>query len=418
MTSKFQCPHCDAINEWPEYVVGKRVKCPGCRKAFVAEPMVTTEVVADVEVAEPVEELPEEPLTVVPIDEPVAPAPSPRQREIEASNVPKLKCAQSIKDMCERRDLQRLSEPRRRIFALLVASLETLRPNLIYSLITLIVMIPFIVVVALGIGLALMFAIWLAALALEQAGILQGYYLLYFPPGFVILTAYYTKQSVKTDPVVLGKNEKDEAERIQLGRLDAIFRLSAPATTLFFLGVLFSLQVGLLYFMPDHLGITQEGTLVECLLLTTDNLCHGVFLDTFELYDIHLAEKVTHDWWTATVYYLFRISFEAFALIAAYQLWRHYAMRRLFHALPRHWRNVDFVLQWIEEATRTEGDWAREFLDEFLFLVLTGAYLSGDDEMVRDVDRRFPWLRIREDVRRLYVDEYGDRLFEYQPEPD
>jgi hypothetical protein len=418
MSTSFSCPRCQTATVWPEYCAGKEVTCPHCRNRFLARET-RQESAADNPKEEVPYALPYEPPMVIPVEEEEPPPMRAKRREHRADigGVPSQDYAQSVMDVCERRDLQQLPPPRRVVYALLVAALEKLRPHLLGSILSALI-IPFFVVFAIAVGFALMGVVHLAAVALASIGIAAGHILLYLLPGFVILSAYYFKQSSKLDPITLGRNETNKVDHIKLGRLDGIFNVASPATSLFYFGVLLSSQVALLFFLPDHLGVSREGTFVECLLLTLDNLCHGVLLDTFEIYDIHLAGRVQHDWWSGTVFYFFRISYEAFLLIAGYQLWRHYSMRRLFRRLPNHWRSVDFVIEWIEHASRTEGDWAREFLDEFMFLSLAGAYLAGDDDMLRDINRRFPWLRIDEEVRRLFVDRHGERLFERAAEPE
>lgn len=415
----FSCPHCQAKNDWADYCEGKQVTCPGCRQRFVAilpMPEETTEITP----YQPIEQ-PEEIPYVLPVTNDVLPIrESPRRRRNSASSVgggPLLDCTQEIRDVCERRDLQHLPPIRRLVYALLVAALETLRPHFLFSLLSL-MLFPFILGFALCLGFGLMLAVYILCLSLETVGLGSAYGLLYLMPAFVILIALYSKKGAKVEPITLARNDAGKVERLKLGRLDSIFRISEPATTLFFFSVLLSSQVGLLYFLPDHLGVAEEGTFLECTFLTLDNLGHGVLLDTQEIYNIHFANKIEHNFWTGTVFYGFRLGYEASLLLAAYQLWRHYSMRRLFRHVPRHWRNIEFVTEWIDLAMRTEGDMAREFLDEFLFLVLVGAFLTGNDAMLRDVNHRFPWLRIDEEVRKLFVDSHGHRLFERAPEPD
>ena len=54
---------------------------------------------------------------------------------------------------------------------------------------------------------------------------------------------------------------------------------------------------------------------MECTLLTLNNACHGIFLDTFELYNLDWGKKPEHNYWSATIFYVFRLAFDAFALL-------------------------------------------------------------------------------------------------------
>ncbi len=123
-------------------------------------------------------------------------------------------------------------------------------------------------------------------------------------------------------------------------------------------------------FTPDHAGLPGPEGWAEAVLLTLDNACHGVFLDTFELYDLHLGKTPRHNAWSATIFYAFRLAFDAFALLCVLAAYRRYRLRRLFQGFPHDPRRVDDLLDWIESRCGDEHRWPRSYFDEFLFLML------------------------------------------------
>src|SRR5262245_10581823 len=116
MPTNFQCPHCQATNSWPDYVLGKQVTCPACAGRFLAKQAANPEPMAGLpEVAMPMPE-PEIP-TVLPVED----DPPPRRsggRRARPEPTLGVDCTQAIRDVCGRRDLQRLSAPRRVVYAL------------------------------------------------------------------------------------------------------------------------------------------------------------------------------------------------------------------------------------------------------------------------------------------------------------
>jgi hypothetical protein len=221
----------------------------------------------------------------------------------------------------------------------------------------------------------------------------------------------------------LAKNEFDEArvrfsyegdtpQQLQLGKLDEVLDIANPAVTGFFLGACFGFQVGLLYFTFNHGGLGEAGGLGHCILLTVDNLCHGIFLDTCELYDINFAGRVEHGWVSATVYYIFRIAFEASAFLLAYQIYQRRHARHLFDDYPENDDDRAQFADWLVKVFGDKHGWPRRYFDEFMFLLIAGYYLQGNNERVRQLTQEFPRLRVASDVRAHFVDEKGTVIFE------
>src|SRR5262249_31379828 len=158
-------------------------------------------------------------------------------------------------------------------------------------------------------------------------------YLLYAGPLSVFLFAKFYRDLFDEAKVDLHVESKNVAE-FQLGRLEALFGVAEPGVNGFFFGACFGFQVGLHYFTRNHGGLAIAGGLGECFLLSLDNVCHGIFLDTFELYGINLAGKIEHDYFSASVFYVFRLAYDVVACLTAYQVYLRWQVRNLFKTYP------------------------------------------------------------------------------------
>jgi hypothetical protein len=236
-------------------------------------------------------------------------------------------------------------------------------------------------------------------------------YLLY---GVVLVVFAYAKviKSMFDEANVCFKYQGDTPEQLELGRLEDVLGVVSPATNGFFLGACFGFQVGLLYFTPNHGGLGDVGGLGHCFLLTLDNAFHGLFLYTAELYNLHLAGRVEHGWLSATVYYVFRLAFDASALLLVYQIYQRRQARRLFDHYPQDDNDRAAFADWLVKLFGDEQGWPRRYFDEFMFLLIAGYYLQGNNDRVRQLTHDFPRLRVTADVRSHFVDETGTVIFE------
>ena len=201
----------------------------------------------------------------------------------------------------------------------------------------------------------------------------------------------------------------------QLGRLNNLFDSSFPPAMAAILGICFGIQHALLMLTPGHFGLPLDGTFTECFLLSLDNACFGVFLDAFELYGINLGEPVEHTWYSATVFFAFRLMYEALTILIIYAYWKRYRMRRLFRSLPQSTRAVDDILDWIAGQCRNRNRWPTLYHDEFVFLLLCKSYVEGDDEYVRHLSRDMSSLMVEQPVRDLFRSRSGEVLFHPDP---
>src|SRR5262249_6714605 len=123
------------------------------------------------------------------------------------------------------------------------------------------------------------------------------------------------------------RTEENLIDGLELGRLSTYCDITEVGVLMVVLLVLLGLQAGLLYGSLEHLGLPGARTLGGCWLLTLDNLCHGLFFDVFEMYDIHLGDKGEPSVFAASVIYAFRLAYDACIAVILYDLYQRYRLR-------------------------------------------------------------------------------------------
>jgi hypothetical protein len=206
--------------------------------------------------------------------------------------------------------------------------------------------------------------------------------------------------------------EGDTPDQIQLGKLEHVLGIASPLATGVLLGACFGFQVGLLYFTLNHGGLDDAGGLGHCFLLTLDNFLHGALLDTCELYNINFAGRVEHGWISATLFYIFRLAFDASTLLLFYQYYQRRRASKIFDHYPEDDDDQAQFADWLVRVYGEAHGWPRLYFDEFTFLLIAGHYLRGENDRVRQLTREFPRLRVTADVRAHFVDDTGAVIFE------
>lgn len=190
-----------------------------------------------------------------------------------------------------------------------------------------------------------------------------------------------------------------------LGNVDQVFdprNLRLVVFSFFFLVVV---QVTLLSFTRNHCGIAFDGKFVSSLLLTLDNLLHGILFDIGELYGLNLGDRIEHNFWSASIFLFFRLSYDAMFLLFLYLVWRRWTARGLFRGLPATSKEL---IRWLENEL--DKGWFKRFPSEYTFLVLAREYMLGRDDVVRTISARFQDLGISDEVRALFVDADGTQV--------
>jgi hypothetical protein len=181
----------------------------------------------------------------------------------------------------------------------------------------------------------------------------------------------------------------------------------------FFLGVGLGVQTSLLHYTSDHVAVPgYAGGWWDSLSLTLDNLFHGVFIYVCELYDWHLAHRVNHSTWSATVFLAFRLSYDVIIIIMVVALFQR---RRVGHLMRKANDLVASptprkLVEYLRACCYGGLGWAKTYHDEFIFFCLVEKYLSGQYEECRVLGELFPDIGIPEGVRALFIDPAGRRL--------
>lgn len=213
-----------------------------------------------------------------------------------------------------------------------------------------------------------------------------------------------------------------KVDRLALGRLDGLLDCRAPYRLVGGLLMTLAIQAAVLYHVPHQVGLPSELTLPQSFLVAGDNLLQGVFLDVFEIYNVHLADKVAHTAWSSTVFLFFRLVYEAHAGLLVFLLFRRGTVRGFLQHLPERLDPAGLV-PWLDEICRRQAQWWGQCPNEVVFLMLVEEYLRGKHELVRELTHQFPGLGVADAVRRLFVVQKTDgsgqpqviRLFEDAP---
>jgi hypothetical protein len=238
-------------------------------------------------------------------------------------------------------------------------------------------------------------------------------YGLYLVPLIIVPICIIARFAAEDSGVSLNKRRDwlpERPDRVALNPFDFIFNTAAQAAyaTLFLTN--FLCQVAILRWTPNHGGLAITSDLRESILLTFDNLCHGVFFDTFELYAIRIAPAFQHTNFSATVFWLFRLAFDGMAIIFIYDLYLKYRYRRFLDGSPGPSSTPAELATWIEQLCADRRAWPRHFCDTFLFLYLVAKYIRGEYDLIRLLGRNSQWLEVSRDLRELFVDPDGHYL--------
>lgn len=336
-------------------------------------------------------------------------APSPVTAE-EVVNEEELPAAvDAIRSIRQTHRLGKAGMRQRMVYALLARTLFEYRTERLMLAIAYL----FIPVTILG-GALLGFAVT-GVMGWLLAWVSLGDLLVWAMAGLAFLTGYGLRESARGASVSLARSD-GLLSGFQLGRFQQVFEVAGPATLGLFFGALFGIQYAVLMFTPGHVGLPIDGAAGECFLLTLDNACHGIFLDTFELYDVRWGKPLSHSFYSATVFYAFRLSFDALAFLIGYALWKRYRLWWFFSDFPRDERDVPGVLDWITARCTDSENWPRRYHDEMMFLLLAKAYITGDNDFVRHLSGELCHLQVKPEVRDLFRDAGGKVVFQGESE--
>lgn len=243
-------------------------------------------------------------------------------------------------------------------------------------------------------------------------------WILYLFPLTILFVTWATNDVGKDSRIELAASD-GKLEGLQLGRLHSIFSYLGLAMVMFSLSGLFVSNAMLLFLTSPHGGVQFDGYFSSSVLITIDNMCRGVFLDVFELYELR-AGGIQYDYtlFAGSVLVLYRLAFDVYVIAAGIIFYRRWRMNQIFKDYPFSWK-VDgispsqrrqLLVDWIESLARNEKRWYRSFADEFVFMMICEEYIRGDFVLVRRLGEQFPRLKIDDDVRALFVDDKGHGL--------
>jgi len=208
---------------------------------------------------------------------------------------------------------------------------------------------------------------------------------------------------------------KKRTDHFRLGRLHRVLRWERTTVVGASIGALFGAQTAALFYSSNHLGLSFDGNFVSCLMISLDNVCHGIFLDSFELWKLSVSDvDYHHTFVSATMFLIFRIMFDVFFVLVFFHYVQRSRMSQLFDRFPAD-RLLDptALVNWIGSITKDdETRWHDRFTDEIIFLGIVRAYIQGDFELVRQLSHQFPQVEVDDSIREMFVDSGGNVIFE------
>ena len=233
---------------------------------------------------------------------------------------------------------------------------------------------------------------------------------IYVVAALGLICVFMFKRDSSTGAVEFEVDENDESQvtGLWLGRMHEALNAQA-AMSVAALGLIFGAQAGMMMYVSNHLGAGEVVGHAESFLLALDNFCRGVFLDIFDVFQIHLGHPLEHTVWTSTVTFLLRTAMNVLVVLSVYYTWSHLRLRHMLADLPKEPLDYPSMIEWLR--TIRGSRWCRSFYDEYIFLMATELYLDGRFEEFKEQTGRYPRLQIQNDIQRLFTDADGDPLW-------
>ncbi|HWG41586.1 MAG TPA: hypothetical protein VN688_02290 [Gemmataceae bacterium] len=293
------------------------------------------------------------------------------------------------------------------VAALLLRALADCKPSVIDAIaavLTLTLLLPFVV----GVGfLAVVVMYYPLAWGNRLFGGGNGGLLYLLPTGLMLIVSGF--KNLGQDETIKAERKGGKLSSLKLGRLHDTFA-GGILTTLLMAGLLLGWQAGLLYYAPKTCDLSFEPTAGQAWLLTLDTVSFNSLLGFLDTVGAGMPQREASVW-SDTIFHIFQTAYGALAALFGYQLYQRWRLRRLLDGVPDPLAGAGEVVQWVNNLCRGDRAWARLLFDEVMFLTLAALYVGGRWDETRIFARRFPWMRIAPEVRRLFLDRDGGAIF-------
>lgn len=200
-------------------------------------------------------------------------------------------------------------------------------------------------------------------------------------------------------------------DRLSLGRLTDLVDDGGFFGPLMFIGMVSGLQYTHLRVFPEALGLPSDLGHTNSLLAFCDSILDAALLNLPSMFDLHVGpNRAGIGLWPATINLMFNVLYGGFVVYLIVRASRRRRVHAVYARFPREgdWRQA---LDWMESLSREQPEVGRLLHDELVFNMLVEEFGRGDYALVRAVARQFEGIAVEEDVRRLFVDPAGARLF-------
>ena len=233
----------------------------------------------------------------------------------------------------------------------------------------------------------------------DQLGIPRGNSILVGISVVLAAAAMFSRYGVMSPRIdLIGK---PKFTRLRLGRCETATDFRRLGWLGLLICALFALQTSLLQFAD--IGFESRYSLSDSLLLTLDNVLHGILFDLCELYGIHFGPDWEHNLQTSTLFLLFRVAFDVLVGVSLYIGYCSREVQLFLRDFPADSDRRSEICLWIDDRMRDSANWTRQFGAECVFLQMVRMFLEGRNDDVRELDHVLPAVQITPAVRSLLL---------------
>jgi hypothetical protein len=197
-----------------------------------------------------------------------------------------------------------------------------------------------------------------------------------------------------------------------LGKVEKILNNRTISFLVITMGLALSIQTSMVWLHSSHMGYGPDVPFLKAILISLDNLLHGVCLDAFEIYGITIAQSLEDlPFIHKTLVFGFRLIYDACFITGGFLLFKRFQMKSLIMSIPAK-PTMEQFREWMDNVTQSETGWLSNYTEETMFIVISNHYIHQRHQEVKTLSKSFQHLSVSNNVRDLFIDdESGERLW-------
>ena len=304
-------------------------------------------------------------------------------------------------------------DSRRLLYALVRSQLNEYRTDCERSVISTFGVLTLQCILAIGTGLIFFLICWfILPTFLFDWGI-------FLVIGFIGTIAYKAKSLTESSQISLymdtiddEKGERKVIDRLVLGKVEKILNNRMISFLVITMGLALSIQTSMVWLHSGHMGYGPEVSFLKAILISFDNLLHGVCLDAFEIYGIAIAQSLEElPFVHKTLVFGFRLIYDACFITGGFLLFKRFQMKSLIMSIPAQ-PTMEQFREWMDNVTQSETGWLSNYTEETMFIVISNHYIHKRHQEVKTLTKSFQHLPVSNAVRDLFIDDKnGEKLW-------